>query len=673
MPHFANKPNRRGEPQAPGDASGDLCSGASQVVDGLLRQLGNACEELRWELESLREENALLRKSLGNGIANGGGGQLVSPKASDSPLRNDALGSEIDLPKEKKKPPQSDQVQSEGNELSQFWRDFHKENTLSGLVASRSSVGPLEVDRVNPIEVYSGLLQKFISYPGSHGRLIWDIVGVTFIFYDLILIPLRAFSPPETWLTIGMDWTTLLYWTLNVVASVQVGFVEHGITIMNPFKILLHYLKTWFILDIVVVVPDWYFTILTSIGQGSTNNPEDAVKLLRMLRLSKCLRLLRAAKLKQIMQHINDMIASEYTAIAVSIIKMILLLLLVNHYIASFWYIVGSMSGQSKNWVDEFGFSPDEWFQNYCLSLHWSITQFTPASKVGIQPQNIVERCFAILIVIFALVGFSYILGSITGSLAQLRAIAEDASKQFWQVRRYLRQNNVSQVLGTRIVRYLEHAYTKSKKRVEASNIRIMALLSDSLRSELRLEVALPQVKAHPLFLKLSFDHMQTLRRIATTCIHYQNLAHADVLFYPGEMATHMYFLITGLMKYTIVANGRVNSEWVEGNEDWIAEPVLWLNTWVHRGTPVATTDAEIACIAPKKFAEMVCLNPSGYDLVTNYARGWLTWLNTQDQLTMSDIYQGERLFKDFSNFCDLHPAQVDQQLALRRAFTLRS
>ena len=78
------------------------------------------------------------------------------------------------------------------------------------------------------------------------------------------------------------------------------------------------------------------------------------------------------------------------------------------------------------------------------VALHWSLTQFTPAS-MDVQPQNTIERsglrfplkkrsgksrllqagkvlhsgCFAISVVIFALVGFSYVVGDISSCLMQ--------------------------------------------------------------------------------------------------------------------------------------------------------------------------------------------------------------------------------------------------------------
>merc|ERR1719471_252981 len=106
-----------------------------------------------------------------------------------------------------------------------------------------------------------------------------------------------------------------------------------------------------------------------------------------------------------------------------------------------------------------------EWDYLYFTSFHWAITQFTPAS-MDVQPQNLLERVFTVLIVVFALVAFSYVVGSITGSLTQLRSMQEDTYKQFWNLRRYLKQHRVPTALSARIQRYLEHAWSSQGQKL---------------------------------------------------------------------------------------------------------------------------------------------------------------------------------------------------------------
>ncbi|CAE8602242.1 unnamed protein product, partial [Polarella glacialis] len=120
-----------------------------------------------------------------------------------------------------------------------------------------SEVSESSSDSEAKIQDYEGNMKAFIAYPGSKYRVFWDLIGGILILYDLILIPMKVFEMPETTFLITMDWITLIFWTGNVGATLTSGFVKQGVTIMSPSRILFNYLKTWCIVDCVVLGPDW--------------------------------------------------------------------------------------------------------------------------------------------------------------------------------------------------------------------------------------------------------------------------------------------------------------------------------------------------------------------------------------------------------------------------------
>lgn len=495
-------------------------------------------------------------------------------------------------------------------------------------------------------------LRHFISFPGSHMRIAWDVVGALLIFYDLVMIPIKVFSPPETTTMVFMEWASLVFWTLNVYASMTVGFVQDGVTIMVPRKIFYNYFRTWFIFDCMTVIPDWASSLVGS-SRGSS------VRVLRIFRLFRSMRLLRLFRLRWILAHINEFVVdSEHMSIVLNIVKMIMLLLAINHLIACGWYGIGLLQmDHTDTWitVHQFEVGVDcDWVYTYFTSFHWSVTQFTPAS-MHVQPQNVPERIFAVAVVVFALVGFSYVVGSITGSLAQLRSIQEDASKQFWSVRRYLRQNQVPVTLSLRIQKYLEHAWNKHKDRVNLSNIKLFSLLSEQLHNELKLSMSVPHLTVHPLFHHLNEISCVTMHRLATSAISRKLLARNDSLFFPGEMATHMYFVVQGRLQYLrYLVSGQEKKEWVDRGEDWISEPVLWVSSWVHIGVLVAATECELLLVQSAAFSDVVRLNPQVLTVSSAYACRYVQYLNSQDNDMLSDITQGEHESVKIQGFIDL-------------------
>jgi hypothetical protein len=518
-------------------------------------------------------------------------------------------------------------------------------------VANGGAAGPLVPHDNNEgvgyvvARTYDGFMRHFISFPGNPYKVAWDVFGGVLVWFDLINIPLQAFSPPRVTFSIFMDWFTLLFWTFNMCLEPFTGFVKDGVAVVHPGAILWNYVTGWFLIDLMAVGPDWAFSMAEIMApEGSEpSGAGDSVRLVRILRLIRMVRLLRLLKLKKVLQNVSDLIDSEKISILTNIVKMIVALLMINHIIACVWFLIASSdSDDSATWLIRYGYNDDIWTYQYATSFHWSLTQFTPAS-MDVQPQNMQERIFAVLVVVFALVGFSYLVGSITGSLTQLRLMQENSSKEFWNLRRYLKQHNVPKVLSLRIQKYLEHAWTRQSAKLSLGDIKIFGLLSEQLHNELQSALCLPSLSVHPMFKHLANVSCMTIHRLVQQAISRKQVAVNDNLFYPDECATHMYIVTLGRLRY-IKMDPELGdlSETVDSNEDWISEPVLWTPTWIHLGQLMALRESELIMIDWKKFGQVMQLNPQAYQMAAKYARNFLSWLCSVDVRELSDISQGE-------------------------------
>eukprot|EP00913_Durusdinium_trenchii_P013969 g13116.t1 len=469
-------------------------------------------------------------------------------------------------------------------------------------------------------------------FPSSPRKMTWDVFGATLIVYDLFTISMQVFDPPETDFTKSMQ----IYWTMNMLVSCMVGYIDKGIFVMVPIKVFLHYLKTWFIIDLVVVGSDWAFSL-----SESTDNAGSSVKLLRSLRLFRMVRLIRILRLRKTMESVSDLVDSEYISIIVSIFKMLALLMIVNHVIACFWFWIGDSAG---GWIEMHHLLDEQWEYQYATSLHWAITQFTPAS-MHIQPQNLHERLFALGVVVFALVGFSYVVGSISGSLAQLRGMTENRARQFWELRRHLRKN-----------KYVEHVLESQEENVPAEDIKLLTLLSEQLRSELECEICMPHFSVHPLFARLCVVSRHTIHRLANNAIQKKQLARSGV---GGETATHMYIVVYGRLIYSrIDSKGNEHKELVDKGEDWISEPVLWTDSWIHLGLLISMTESDLMVLDPLHFGRIVNLNPDAAALAHTYVMNFIKWINSVPRDSLSDIWQGENVGPRVAGFMELDENQ---------------
>merc|ERR1719310_604388 len=75
---------------------------------------------------------------------------------------------------------------------------------------------------------------------------------------------------------------------------------------MRIHKTALHYIKTWFLFDCVVVIPMWLL-LFADTNLGFAKN----MKVIKFLRMARVIRLLRLAKFNNYMQEALAMVRSQ--------------------------------------------------------------------------------------------------------------------------------------------------------------------------------------------------------------------------------------------------------------------------------------------------------------------------------------------------------------------------
>jgi len=482
-----------------------------------------------------------------------------------------------------------------------------------------------------------------VASPGANWRLCWDLSGATLIGYDTVMIPFAlAFDPDNNDFFTFMNWLTMLFWSMDMFFTFFVGFINRsGNTVMSPGPIAMRYFKTWFSLDFVVVAGDWFNNIGDAVGTSGGNSTAEGIGgMVRSLRAIRILRLLRLLKLRRMMAELQDHISSEYTYLLINLCKLLFFILFLNHGIACGWYWLGRQGwkARKRNWLSaskllksDFG-TESEWVledraigYRYATSLHWTLTQFTPAS-MEVFPQNTEERALAVVVLMFALVAFSSFVGSISTSMTALRNMNADVNKQFWMLRRYLKQQKVTRLVGRRILKYLEYVVERKQGKVQPGTIGILAMLSEQLREELTYEMTYPKAADQPFFQYFTAFPLMSIvvRKICSSALKNKVIARGDHLFYPGDEATHVYCFLGGDMDY-LEDDLRHMDPPVEQKE-WIAEPAFWV-PWKHLGRFRAMGESELIAIDVRSFVDECCKSVVSWKVARRYGEIYLDLL----------------------------------------------
>eukprot|EP00931_Biecheleriopsis_adriatica_P098136 TRINITY_DN7202_c0_g1_i3.p1 TRINITY_DN7202_c0_g1~~TRINITY_DN7202_c0_g1_i3.p1 ORF type:complete len:681 (-),score=112.94 TRINITY_DN7202_c0_g1_i3:69-2111(-) len=498
---------------------------------------------------------------------------------------------------------------------------------------------------------------RYLLDPSTPARLMWDICGMFLIGYDLIAIPFLAFDPEDNVFTLFMGWLAMIFWTLDMGMSVNTGMrLADGNIIMDRGVVIKSYIKTWLIIDLLVVVPDWTTTIMELLGSSAEGKDYASMtRILRVLRAIRILRLLRLLKLKKLVNIFYDSIDSEHMFIVVNLVRMICIIVLMNHYVACVWYAIGTitMSGGSdtgKNWLEDVGQTPvfeTSLGWRYATSLHWSITQFTPAS-MDVYAVNLIERVYSILILFWALVALSSFIGSVTTSMTQLRNFSSDKTKNFWLLRRYLKENSINLTLRDRVLRYAEHQADKVKGKTVKDKVSLLASLSDQLKREIASSLFSPIVADHPLFNHLLQHMPKIFQRICNDAMRTYSVADSEYVFRANEEASYMYFLKSGHYEYMLA--GTVREPALSVNE-WVCEAVLWA-TWRYRGDLTSLVEGDLLLIIPDNFAGAMRLHPRPWHFGRLYASKLISHLNNMTQAT--DLTFEEDI-GDFASTSDIY------------------
>jgi len=320
-------------------------------------------------------------------------------------------------------------------------------------------------------------------------------------------------------------------------------------------------------------------------------------KVVRIFRAFRVMRLARLLKLPGRLDQITERILSETVVLVMGIAKSTCCVVGLAHYIACFWYKLGTLRLGEENWIQEHGVEEAPVLYKYLVSAHWAITQITGTMEV--EAHNSGERIFSVLVLIVCFVLSAAFISNITTSMTRLQVIGAKQQSQFSILRRYLRFQGVSTRLAMRITRNTQFRLKQQQQRIAEGDVELIALLSEPLRVELHFEVYSKMLCAFRLFDAYCSTNPMAMRRVCHSAVSVASCAKGDVVFSTGERPAkpRMLFVTSGSLQYI-----QDNCPGQPVNpSNWLCEPVLW-TYWTHQGVLRASTECEILSLDAGQF-----------------------------------------------------------------------
>jgi len=290
---------------------------------------------------------------------------------------------------------------------------------------------------------------------------------------------------------------------LQFFLKVEVQRPNRGGTIMirDPKMLRMRYLKSWFAVDFVSVLP--FDAVSLALSSNRQNIRFEEAKLLRCIKLLRAIKLVRVMRTSRVIKRWQNEVTLQFASQRLGAFLVILLLL--SHWLACVWGFVGLTLGEELcrrndpvqgeltlshvSWVTTLYHdgktspdSPCEHFDVYMASLHWSVMTITSIGYGDIVPVRTEEYIVCILAMIAGGVLWAWVIGSVCSIISNRSPIEAEFEANADLLNSVMCEVDVPRVQRNQFREFLREA--KSYDRMVCF-VKVAERLSEGLRKHL--------------------------------------------------------------------------------------------------------------------------------------------------------------------------------------------
>ena len=317
--------------------------------------------------------------------------------------------------------------------------------------------------------------------------------------------------------------------------------------LIKDFKtIALNYIKTWFIIDLIAVLPfDLIQRGISGEGSGANYN-----EFLRLARVPRLYRLLKMTKMVKALKLLKGGFLQEYFEAYSGILRIfsfLLTLCLLIHVAGCLWYFLAKLEEFSPDtWVVRADLIDADNMKLYFASVYYVFSTLTTVGYGDITALTIKERVFSILWMIFSVGFYSFAIGLLTTTFINTESREASLKRKITLMNEFAKEVKAPKSLKDRIKRVLEYnslknCFSWADKKSVFSEIPI------NLRYEVVMEMHNKALSQIPLF----HEHRDKYF-VVTISSHLKPITvkAQDKIWAKDTSPGSIYFLIRGKVNY---------------------------------------------------------------------------------------------------------------------------
>ena len=460
----------------------------------------------------------------------------------------------------------------------------------------------------------------------------WDLVTLVLLMFTAVVTPVEvAFLETTLWSVLfWINRSVDLLFILDIFLNFFVAIVdpEDGQLVFHHPTIIKTYLKGWFTIDVISIMP---FDLLSIIFNNGEVGKLKILRVLRLLRLMKLLRILRAGR---IFQRLETQYQIDYSKL--ELVKFVILALITSHWMACAFGIVADLEASDYNWMyfTDFnkytvdgrlteGMNPREVVSDleiYFAAFYWSSMTMTTIGYGDIVPSTLTERIFCSIMMLVGAFAYGYIIGAVGNVIAQ----ANEKKNKFYalmgELNSFLDEGKLTPALRIRLREYFKYKMASTNVTAHTALLRQM---SPALRAEITLCMN-TWITRVDFFKKCP----EALVIQLTLSIKQQTFPPQEKVIVPGDWCDRMFIVRKGvaICRQKIITTGQVfcvESLYKEGKVAYSAHAVTFCDLY--------TIQRDVLLTALKHFPEMsqhfkvLSLRRLFFDEVMAYTKAYRT------------------------------------------------